>query len=506
MAGFVDRRAFLTLLAMAGVDAAARPISRASGKRVVILGAGLSGLAAAWNLMQHGYEVRVLEAQDIPGGRVKTIRAPFKNGGYAEAGALRIPNNHRYTLKYIKLMGLESKLVAYEEDGKHLWYLQGKRFTTPQGEWPLAGLGPEEKTNPLAMLGRYWGPGFQAVGDPTREEFPTPSAATLDRYTIAEFFRKNGASDAWLKVLFATEGAIGRVNALAMTALEGAPNGGEWTKTYGLIGGNDQLPKALARALGKRVTYDSPVVRLAHRSDGVTVTVRNRSGQHEVRADHCICTLPFPVLRQVEITPAFSELKMKAIEGYGLLAVSRVYLQTRTRFWRNDPLGALGGLNMVGTDTPVERIWNTSQHQPDRVMGMVQSYMFDENALAFSRIAPNERVSAWIPRMAQLLPELPNQVVASYHKVWHEDPWAKGAVGFMKPGEFTWMWPAARRAEGRVHFAGEHTSPWLAYQNGALESAERCVQEVLQEAATAETSASLAELMHFGGRAHAREI
>jgi monoamine oxidase len=480
MAEFIDRRTFLTLLAMAGVDAAAQPIPSASGKRVVVLGGGLAGLAAAWNLMQSGYEVRVFEAQDIPGGRVKTIRAPFKNGGYAEAGALRIPNNHRYTMKYIKLMGLESKLAAYADDGKHLWYLQGKRFTTPEGEWPLAGLSPEEKANPFAMIPRYWGPGFQAVGDPTQPDFPTASALTLDPYRIGEFFRKNGASDAWLKVFFAAEGTIGRVNTLAVTALEGAPNDGELTETYGLVGGNDQLPKALARALGKRVTYDSPVVRLAHRSDGVTVTVRNRSGQHEVRADHCICTLPFPVLRQIEIAPAFSQPKMQAIEGYGLASISRLYLQTKTRFWRNDPLGALGGLNMVGTDTPAERIWNTSQLQPDPVMGMLQSYMFDENALAFSRIAPNERVSAWIQRIAQFIPDLPNQVAASYYKVWHEDPWQKGAFAFMKPNEFGWMWPAARRAEGRVHFAGEHTSPWGAYQNGAFESAERCVQEVLQ--------------------------
>jgi monoamine oxidase len=480
MAGLIDRRAFLTLLAMAGVGACAQSTPRASGKRVVVLGGGLAGLAAAWNLANRGYEVRVFEAQGIPGGRVKTIRAPFKNGGYAEAGALRIPNNHGYTMKYIKLMGLESKLVAYEDDGKHLWYLEGKRFTTPEGKWPLEGLSQEEQTNPLAMLRRYWGPGFQAVGDPTRPQFPTASASTLDPYTLAEFFRKNGASEAWLKVFFAQEGTIGRVNALAVTALEGAPNDGEFTTTYGLVGGNDQLPKALARALGERVTYNSPVVRLAHRSDGVTVTVRNRSGQHEVQADHCICTLPFPLLRQVEIAPAFSELKMKSIEGYGLSSISRIYLQTKTRFWRKDPLGALGGLNMVGTDTAAERIWNTSQLQPDPVMGMLQSYMFDENAVAFSRIAPDERVSTGIRRVAQFLPELPDEVVASFCKVWHEDPWQKGAFAFLKPNEFTWMWPAARRSEGRVHFAGEHTSAWGAYQNGALESAERCFQEVLQ--------------------------
>ena len=282
-------------------------------------------------------------------------------------------------------------------------------------------------------------------------------------------------------MFFATEGNIGRVNALAVTMLEGAPNDGEHTRTYGLMGGNDQLPKALARALGDRVTYNSPVVRLAHGKDGVTVTVRSRAGQHEVRADHCICTLPFPLLRQVEIAPAFSELKMQAIQSYGLGAVSRVYFQTKTRFWRNDPLGALGGLNMVGTDTPAERIWNTSQLQPDPVMGMLQSYMFDENALAFARIASHERerVAASTRRVAAFLPELPNQVVASYCKEWHEDPWQKGAFGLVPPDQFKWMWPAARRAEGRVHFAGEHTSVWTAYQNGALESAERCVQEVL---------------------------
>jgi monoamine oxidase len=482
MTARIDRRTFLALLTMAAAGAMAQPLPRAGGKRVVVLGAGLAGLAAAWSLMQRGYEVRVLEAQDVPGGRVKTIRKPFKNGGYAEAGALRIFNNHHWTMKYIKLMGLESKLVAYEDDGKHLWYLQGKRFTTPSGEWPLHGLRPEEKTNPLAMLARYWGPGFQAVGDPTRQSFPTPAALTLDPHTLEDLLRRNGASDAWLKVFLATEGAIGRVNALAVTMLEGAPNDGEHTLTYGLLGGNDQLPKALARALGDRVSCNSPVVRLAQERDGVTVTVRSRSGQHEVRADRCICALPFPLLRQVEIAPAFSEPKMQAIHSYDLGPVSRVYFQTKTRFWRNDPLGALGGLNMIGADTSAERIWNTSQLQPDPVMGMLQSYMFDENALAFSRSASreHERTAASTRRVAEFLPELPNQIVASYSKAWHEDPWQKGAFGFIPPGQFEWMWPAARRAEGRVHFAGEHTSVWIAYQNGALESAERCVAEVLQ--------------------------
>lgn len=92
------------------------------------------------------------------------------------------------------------------------------------------------------------------------------------------------------------------------------------------------------------VKYRTEVLKLTHDGDGVTVTVRNGAGQHEIRADHCVCALPFPLLRQVDIQPAFSRQKMDAIAQYGLFGLARVSMQTRTRFWRNDPLGPLGPL------------------------------------------------------------------------------------------------------------------------------------------------------------------
>jgi monoamine oxidase len=475
----LDRRTFLALLAMAGSAAAAPRLPTLSGKRVVVLGAGLAGLAAAWQLQQHGYDVTVLEAQNIPGGRVKTIRKPFRNGGYAEAGAVRIYDNHRWTRKYIGLTGLESKLRAYEDDvGSHLWYLDGKRFVTP-GEWPLPGLSEQERRDPFAMVGTYWGPGFKAVGDPTRAGYPDAEARALDAYTMQEFFRKNGASDAWIKVLLATEGDFRRLSALAVTALEGAPNDGQHAKTFGLVGGNDQLPIALAAKLGGAVKYNSAVRKLMHDADSVTVTVRDSRGQHEIKADHCVCTLPFPLLRQVEIAPAFPPQKMEAIRHYDLIGIARVSMQTRTRFWRNDPLGALGGLNMVGTDTAVERIWNTSSMQPDAQRGMLHAYMFDQNASDFARIPAADRLAHTLQAAAKFLPQLPAEVEASYIKVWQEDPWQLGAIAAPKPNQFHWIWPAARRAEGRVHFGGEHTSIWIGYMNGALESGERCAQEII---------------------------
>jgi monoamine oxidase len=484
----LDRRTFLKLVSMAGTGMLAGaddpvPVRAATGRRVVVLGGGLAGLASAWNLMHHGYDVVVLEAQAIPGGRVKTIRDPFTQGGYAEVGAVRIQHNHHWTRKYIALMDLESKLMTYDEGSgprASLWSLQGRQFVTPRGAWPLDGLTPHEQANPFAMMPTYIGAAINAVGDPSRPDFPTEATRAIDIFRFGDYIKTLGASEAWMNILYATEGELGAMNALAVTAFLAAPRDGPSMTTYGLAGGNDQLPKAIAATLGARIKYETQVLTIAHETGGVVITVRDKTGQHAIAGDHCICTLPFPLLRDVVITPAFSDRKMEAIRRYGLYAAARAVFQTRTQFWRHDPRGSLDGLQIVGTDTVAGRIWNTSRLQPDPTLGMLHSYMLDEHAIAFARTPPAERLTTWIDVIAQTLPGIRDEVVASYSKVWHEDPWQKGAFAFLQPNDFRWAWPAARRAEGRVHFAGEHTSLWPGWQNGALESAERCVQEVLE--------------------------
>jgi monoamine oxidase len=232
------------------------------------------------------------------------------------------------------------------------------------------------------------------------------------------------------------------------------------------------------------VKYGTQVLKLAHDPDGVTITVRDAGGQHEIRADHCVCGLPFPLLRDIEITPAFSDRKMAAIHNYQLAPAARALFQTKSRFWRHDPLGELGGLTMVGTDTVAGRVWNTSHLQPDQTLGMLQSYMFADHARAFTRVPAAERVATWQGVVSEFLPGIRDEVIAGYQKVWHEDPWHKGAFAAIAPHEIDY-WPVSRQAEGRVHFAGEHTSIWIGWQNGALQSAERCVQEITGASASA---------------------
>ena len=487
MTAHPDRRTFLqTIAALSAiplVDFARTPSAAQAGdndhggdNRVVVLGAGLAGLGAAYNLMKHGYDVIVLEPQDRPGGRVQTAREGFKRGGHAELGAVRIFETHEYTLKYVNEFGLE--LTPYDS-GNRVFHMRGRRFAPPPAgqPWPLPGLKPDEQPDPSVRFPEYVLSGFEKLGDVFDPGWPGafPSARELDRTTIAGYMRSQGASDDWLDWFFAQEGRIARANAAAGFAVE-AISGGNTVRS--IKGGNDRLPYAFAAALGKRIKYNSPVVRIAQSRRGVTIGYRDRTGRHQIRAARCVCALPFAPLRRVSIATPFSHQKMAAIKKLQYMAAARCYFQTRTQFWKQDPLGPLGGLNLVGTDTMAGRVWNTSSQQADPSLGMVHSYMFDTEALEFASHG-HGRVRAMRRLFRDVLPGMRGQVVGVAHKAWQEDPWAGGGWGWTQPGQLRWMFPAMRRPEGRVHFAGEHTSLWIAWMNGALESAERAVGEIL---------------------------
>jgi choline dehydrogenase-like flavoprotein len=144
------RRSFLVLTGTAFLPRAAHP---QLPRRVIVVGAGLAGLAAAWELAQAGADVTVLEARRVPGGRVRTLRAPFADGLYAEAGALLIPDSHHLVRHYAGQLGL--RLVAVTpQPGGELYHVRGRRIVVGAGaaeSWPL-DLTPEERTLGLAGI------------------------------------------------------------------------------------------------------------------------------------------------------------------------------------------------------------------------------------------------------------------------------------------------------------------------------------------------------------------
>src|SRR5262245_47971081 len=150
METILTRRDFLRRSVIAAAPLAVTSRSQTDGydqvgraepsKKVIIIGAGLAGLSAAFELSRLGHEVSLLEARLRPGRRVYTLREPFSDGMYAEAGAARIPDNHQLTLKYIKLFGLT--VDPFEPgDLAQVAYIRGRRIKIPAGgEVPRSGI------------------------------------------------------------------------------------------------------------------------------------------------------------------------------------------------------------------------------------------------------------------------------------------------------------------------------------------------------------------------------
>jgi monoamine oxidase len=343
MSRHIDRRTFLQILAAisavpllgsaGGGDGESDAITDGTttnlghGTRGVVLGAGLAGLSAAYNLMKNGYDVIVLEAQDRPSGRVYTVRDGFRQEGFAEMGALRIFETHAYTNKYVKAFGLQ--LVPYNDPGSRACYLEGRRFLqSAEGQpWPLSGMTPEERANPFALFPHYLLSGLDKLGDLFDPDWPVayPSALALDRVTFGEYIQAQGASDGWLDWFCAQEGNIRRINAAAGFAVEAISGG---NVVQGIVGGNDHLPQAFAAALGSRIKYRSPLVRIAQSKKQVLITYRHRGALGELHDAHCVCALPFAPLRRVSNATPFSDEKMAAIQRLQYMAAARCYFQT----------------------------------------------------------------------------------------------------------------------------------------------------------------------------------
>jgi monoamine oxidase len=402
-----DRRDFLRhLLTAAGL--AVSPLDRlAFGKwriaaaqqprRIIVVGAGLAGLVAAHELVKAGNQVVVLDAQLRPGGRVYTLRDPFADGLYAEAGAARIPEEHDLPRGYAAEFGL--KLVPFQPD--------------------------QQNTNSTQDLKR------QAGGAMGNAFWPDDS--------MVELLKKSGGESS--------------------------------LRHYDKIdGGNDRLPAAFAARLDDRVRYGAPVVRIEQDERGVRAAVQRGSGHEVVSGDFLICTIPFTVLRDIDVSPSFSSPKRKAIEQLNYSAASRVYLQTASRYWTKS---GKSGFEMTAE---MEVIDATFGQPGDR--GIMMLYALGDPARRVEHLMPDQRIAYGRGEAERIYPGMDTNFERGFSWCWGEGPWARGAFAAYLPGQVAALYAAATQVEGRIHFAGEHLSSWPGWMQGALASGLRAAREV----------------------------
>jgi monoamine oxidase len=476
----IPRRAFLRRAAIAsaallpgGVGACA-----GGGRGVIVVGAGLAGLAAAIRLVEAGHEVVVLEAASRPGGRVRTLREPFRDGLYAEAGAVYLPGHHHHTLDFASRVGCELTPVAGRDGAGEDLLLDGRLVTARAGEaprWPLPLRPDEQGSLPDALLGRYLEPALARVGDPAAEGWPSPAALAFDDLTLAALLRRNGASEAAVRLAgmgYPEEWGDGIESYSALFFLRDLalkqPAG-----SFTISGGSSRLPEGMAQRLGDRVRYGAPVVRIVQSRRGVRVTTQAGGRTDEWDGDAVIVAIPFSVLRQVHVEPGFSPEKQRAIRDLPHTSVSRVFLQTRDRFWMK-----AGRRRPVAADVGITLAMDATFAQAGE-RGVLEAFAAGPKARRIAAMAEPERLRFAGEMLERVYPGLASRVEGGASACWDLEPWARGDYCWFRPGQMRSLMPHVAVPEGRVHFAGDHTSPWPGWMQGALYSGLRSADEVL---------------------------
>jgi monoamine oxidase len=206
MAATITRRNFVTSAVFASAALSLRPTfalgeqlkRRGPAKKIIVIGAGLAGLSAAYELTQAGHDVTVLEAQLRPGGRVFTLRAPFSDGLYAEVGAMHIPETHNLTLRYAQLFNLPLDLEPSFTTAS-LSYVRGKRIVVrdeSKVEWPFDLSEQDKKLDMAGLLDEYeTAKAYEEIGDPASPQWSVFALKKYDDISYREFLKCNGASD-----------------------------------------------------------------------------------------------------------------------------------------------------------------------------------------------------------------------------------------------------------------------------------------------------------------------
>ena len=482
----VNRRDFikefsLSLAALALAPNIARATKRGglvlqgAPQNVVILGGGLAGLAAGYELKKAGHRITILEARKFPGGRVQTLR-DFADGQYAEAGALSFPQEHGFTFGYATEFGLSLRpIFGFGLDS--IGHIRGSRFRIDgigNATVPFSLKSSERNAGIYGLIPMYLDQYIKAVGNPRKDGWPSDELRAIDPMSLRALLESQGASDGAIDIIGATQLGILGYGIDSVSAMDGVVTEAiaSTAAFYEIVGGNDQLASALKKKVKKFFHKQAIVTRIEQNDTGVTVTYQNSDGPQTITADRVICTLPFPILKNIEITPALAEDKQQAINELKLTPVTRTYQQFNRRVWEQDSLSGYGI-----TDLPIQNTYSPTMTQSGR-SGILVSYTGGQRALDMGAMSEKDRQNLVLRHMGDLFNNLNGQFTSGTSVIWHEDRFAGGGFAYFEPGQMATLLPIAQRSEGRIHFAGEHTSAWHGWMNGALESGNRAAAEV----------------------------
>ncbi|MFN3551923.1 MAG: flavin monoamine oxidase family protein [Novosphingobium meiothermophilum] len=449
------------------------PTRKPGQSDVIVLGAGVSGLQAAWMLEQEGKTVTVLEARDRVGGRIWTL---LDQPGYPEMGFNSMAEGYGRGLDAAHRAGVQMVEVGarYRYGAPPLLWINGKPMT--RAEWAAFPGNPLPERLKMLMPGEVVG---KLVSDNTRladwMSWHEPANAALD-ISLHDFLKAQGLSEAAIRLCNDIAPYYG-INAWDVSALMMEYNDGfikgqmaAGTGSLSARGGNIHIATGMARLLKGDVLLGREVVAITQ--DGAAVTVHCADGA-TFSAGHVVCSLPFSALRNVKVLPALEGMQAQAVAQLGYQPISMVFVTATAPFWDEDGLAPGMWTDGVLGNVMPQRYGAT----PEEITGFVVQAR-GNLALYWDRMGAETAKAMVVREIERLRPAARGKVAAHSYFSWAGERFNGGDVSYFGPGQVKWL-DAMMQPAGRVHFCGEHTAQAARGLEGALESAERVALEIL---------------------------
>jgi monoamine oxidase len=465
-----------------------------AGASVLILGAGMAGMSAAYELRNAGYQVQVLEFNSRAGGRNWTLRGGdsytelggftqqcgFDKDLYINPGPWRIPYHHRGMLNYCKRLGVA--LEPFLQVNYNAYLHSSRAF----------GGKPRRYRE---IKADYQGHVAELLAKATRQSALDAAVSKEDQEKLLDSLRDWGALDKNYAYVASDRGSDrrgyqkepgGGLSALPVPsqpiAMTDVLNSRLWaaisrgdsfdmqTALFQPVGGMGRVGEAFGRELGPLIRYNAKVIEIRQDDRGVSVVyedTRTPGTRLKASADWCLCTIPLPILAQIpmNVGPALAS----AISAVPYSSSVKVGLQFKRRFWEEDE-HIFGGITY--TDLPITTISypNMGFHGGGKGV-LLGAYIFGRDAMEFTAMTPEERVRKALEYGGQIHPQYAQEFDNGVAVAWHRSPFTMGCFG---------VWSADARAkhyddlcaiDGRIALAGEHASYIGGWQEGAVTSA-----------------------------------
>lgn len=468
----LHRRQFLAGAAAIAVSSRALAASDIETVDAVVLGAGLSGLRAAALLAADGRKVVVLEARDRVGGRVLSLD---QVNASPEAGANSMLAGYGRALDLARGLDLPLYDVSQRRSESVATVLDGQVFTPAQ--WSVAAANPfADARRDVALIGMVPREMARLAAMAGPEPWCDPAQVALD-IPVSRYLAEGGMTPAQIAFAYDLNPPQGRradevslLNWLFVSRFF-AEQLAVGKSEYAVAGGNSRLTEAMARTMGAQLRTGCPVEAVQADGSGAIITY---AGGKRIRAGHVVCALPLAPMRRVAFDPPLPADHALAVSDAPQMQITQVHFEVSEPFWEADGIAP-----DMWTDTAAGIVLAARGGSDPRQITSLTAWARGDRAAALDALSETEARALVTAEIERIRPAAKGKIRAAGFKSWQTDPWSQGDWVVWAPGQATRLPQACGKAHGAIHFCGEHTSLSARGMEGALESAERAVLEIL---------------------------